>query len=185
MKLNEKIMVVGTSCTGKSTLAAQIGERLQMTHFDLDELHWMPNWETRPAPELRQILFERVLPLSRWVLSGNYTTAGRDNIWRDVQTLIWLDLSLFTTLKRYVKRTYRRIRYKELCCNGNIETLRSSIFTHEILLKYILKAHFFTRRPLYKRWMKNEMHDKHWIVLRSPKEVEAFLQNLTSDHRTG
>ena len=172
---HRKILVVGTSCTGKTTLAGRLKEKLNLPHFDLDEMHWLPGWKNRSKAEMNHLIKSQIIVLDEWILSGNYTTAGRDTFWKDVQTIIWLDLPLHIILGRYVKRTYRRIRYKEPCCNGNVETFENAIFTKEILLKYILKAHFFTRRPVYKKWIKNEMQDKQWIVCKSKGDVERLV----------
>jgi adenylate kinase family enzyme len=170
----QKILVVGTPCTGKTTLAKILGAQMHIKSIDLDDLHWLPGWQERPKEELRHKIETEIIPLDQWIVSGNYTTAGRNNIWKEAQTVIWLDLPLSTILYRYVKRTYWRIRYKEECCNGNFETLRDAVFSKEILLKYILRSHFVTRRPVYKRWMKNEMRNKQWIVCKSQSDVDQL-----------
>ena len=172
---HRKILVVGTSCTGKTTLATRLKSKLNLPHFDLDEMHWLPGWKNRSKAEMAHLIKTQITVLDAWIVSGNYTTAGRDTFWQDAQTIIWLDLPLHIILGRYVKRTYRRIKYKEECCNGNVETLGNAIFTREILLGYILKSHFITRRPKYLQWMNHEMRDKQWIVCKSPKEVEKLL----------
>lgn len=176
---HQKILVVGTPCTGKTTLAKKLGDQMKIIHFDLDDLHWLPGWQERPKDELRIKIETEIMPLDQWIASGNYTTAGRNNIWQEAQTVIWLDLPLSVILKRYVMRTYRRIRYKEPCCNGNIETLKDAVFTKEILLKYILRSHFVTRRPVYKRWMENEMRNKQWIVCKSQSDVDQLAMSAS------
>ena len=170
-----RILVVGTSCTGKTTLAGQIGVSLALPHIDLDDLHWLPGWKMRSKEEMRMLIGQKILRQPEWVVSGNYTTAGRDTVWQDANTVIWLDYGLPLILSRYIKRTARRLRTKEPCCNGNVETWRSAVFTREILLRYILRSHFH-RRPLYKRWMRDEFSDKQWIVLKKPGEANALLK---------
>ena len=40
----ERIAVVGTPSSGKTTLARNISQRLSILHIELDALHWEPNW---------------------------------------------------------------------------------------------------------------------------------------------
>ena len=164
-------------------MGQNLSKELNIHHQDLDEMHWLPGWKSQPKEVLGQMIQDEIISLPEWIVTGNYTTAGRDSIWKDAQTIIWLDYRLPMILKRYVQRTYRRIRDKEEVCNGNVETLRNAIFTEEILLRYILKSHF-TRRPLYKDWMTGEMRDKQWIVLKNQTEAEELIissrENLAS-----
>ncbi|WP_205370744.1 MULTISPECIES: AAA family ATPase [Thermoleptolyngbya] len=39
----QRIAIVGTSGTGKTTLAQQVGRQLGIAHIELDALHWEPN----------------------------------------------------------------------------------------------------------------------------------------------
>ena len=40
----QRIVVVGTCGSGKTTLAAQLAQRSAVPHVELDALHWGPNW---------------------------------------------------------------------------------------------------------------------------------------------
>lgn len=70
----ERIMVVGTSCAGKTTLARRIARTLDMPHVELDALYWGPNWSECPTDEFRERVRERVGG-DRWVVDGNYAKA--------------------------------------------------------------------------------------------------------------
>jgi adenylate kinase family enzyme len=41
MITHSKILIVGTSCTGKTTLGKRLNEKLNLPHFDLDDMHWL------------------------------------------------------------------------------------------------------------------------------------------------
>lgn len=49
----QRIVVVGTSGAGKTTIACQIAARLGLPHVELDELHWDANWNEAPLPVFR------------------------------------------------------------------------------------------------------------------------------------
>ena len=42
--MQRKIIVTGTSCTGKTTLGRKLAKELGITQIDLDDLHFLPNW---------------------------------------------------------------------------------------------------------------------------------------------
>jgi len=39
----KRIVIIGTSCSGKTTLAKTIALKLNIKHIELDKLHWKPN----------------------------------------------------------------------------------------------------------------------------------------------
>jgi adenylate kinase family enzyme len=43
-----RIVVVGTTSSGKSTLASQLVEKIGADFIELDALHWEPNWVEAP-----------------------------------------------------------------------------------------------------------------------------------------
>ena len=40
----QRIVVVGTCGSGKTTLAAELAKRIEAPHVELDALHWGPHW---------------------------------------------------------------------------------------------------------------------------------------------
>ena len=62
-----RVVVVGSSCSGKTTLAKQIADEPGIQHIELDAIHWMPNWVQRPPEELRKLTAEAVAQ-DRWVV---------------------------------------------------------------------------------------------------------------------
>jgi adenylate kinase family enzyme len=70
--MGRKISIIGSSCSGKTTLAAQLAERLGVPHLELDALHHGPNWQEATADELRAKVEEALTGLDGWVADGNY-----------------------------------------------------------------------------------------------------------------
>ena len=86
---SRRIAVVGTSGSGKTTVAGQIGQRLGIPHVELDAFYWNPNW----TPARLDVFRERTaqaLSGDEWVVDGNYSEV-RDIVWRRTDTVVWLD----------------------------------------------------------------------------------------------
>ncbi|KAI9337703.1 hypothetical protein DFJ73DRAFT_590433 [Zopfochytrium polystomum] len=49
----DRIIVIGSTCAGKSTLAATLARRLRLTFIELDAIYWLPGWGVRPVQDFR------------------------------------------------------------------------------------------------------------------------------------
>ena len=75
-----RINVVGTSCSGKTTLARDLAARLGLPHVEIDALYWGPGWKGLPMATFRARL-EDALAADAWIADGGYEMA-RDITWR-------------------------------------------------------------------------------------------------------
>lgn len=134
-----RIAVIGTTGSGKTTLAHLISERLGIPHVELDALNWEPGWTEAPIAAFR----ERVagaLSGEAWVVDGNYSKV-RDIVWSRAEALVWLDYPLPLILWRLVGRTFRRVAAQEELWGGNQESLRTALLSRDSLLIWALKSH--------------------------------------------
>ena len=70
-----RVVVIGTSCVGKTTFAKSLARVLSFPHIELDALYWQPNWVPRPPEEFRA-LTAQALSQGYWVTDGNYSVAA-------------------------------------------------------------------------------------------------------------
>ena len=63
----QRIIIIGTSCSGKTTLAQQVSQQLAIKHVELDELHWLPGWQEREPAVFRQMVTD-VVSGDSWVV---------------------------------------------------------------------------------------------------------------------
>ena len=51
--IGQRIVVIGTTGSGKTTLAKALSARLNLPHVEMDAIHWGPNWTPLPDDALR------------------------------------------------------------------------------------------------------------------------------------
>ena len=65
-----KIAVMGSSCSGKTTVAGLLAARLGVPQIELDALHHGPNWQEASAEELRARLDRMLSGTDGWSPTG-------------------------------------------------------------------------------------------------------------------
>ncbi len=63
----ERVVVIGTSCSGKTTFACRLAKIMDCPWTELDRLHWLPDWESRPLDEFRRLVAEKASQ-DRWLI---------------------------------------------------------------------------------------------------------------------
>ncbi len=171
----QRINIVGTSCSGKTTLARDVSRRLGVPHVEIDALFWEPNW-TEPAEPVFRDRLERALSRDAWVADGGYDRA-RDLTWGRADTVVWLDYPLPLVLGRWARRTVRRIRTQEEFWpgTGNRESIRNAL-RRDGLLWWILRTHRGRRRRMVERLAQRP--DLAVVRLRTPAETDDWLAAL-------
>jgi len=170
-----RVNVVGTSCSGKTTLARAVAGRLGLPHVELDALFWGPDWTPVPADVFAERV-SRAAADDAWVIDGGYSPV-RDRTWSRVDTVVWLDYPLRTVLARWARRTRERIRSREEFWpgTGNRESVRNAL-RRDGLLWWILRTHHRRRRSMAAGLRARP--DIRVVHLRSPAETEAWLASL-------
>ena len=131
-----RVVVIGTSCAGKTTFARSLATALTLPHIELDTFFWRPNWVPRPTEEFRA-LTAQALSQDRWITVGNYGEV-RNLIWSQATTVIWLNYEFRIVLWRALTRTVRRVVTRERLFSGNRETFRMAFFSRESILWWII-----------------------------------------------
>lgn len=168
-----RVNVVGTTGSGKTTLARQLAERLHVPHVELDALHWEPNWIEAPNAVFRARV-EAALAGDRWTCDGNYS-AVRDIVWSRADTIVWLDYSLPVTFVRLFRRTNRRIFSGEPCCNGNREQFRLAYLSRDSLYVWLLKTYRRRRREMPAILADPKFSHLTILRFRSPRETDNWM----------
>jgi adenylate kinase family enzyme len=171
-----RVLVVGTPCSGKTTFARRLSERLHAPHVELDGLYWLPEWTPR-APEEFYALVEDAIAGSRWVVDGNYSVL-RNLVWPRATALLWLNYSLPRVLSRGISRTVRRALTREVLYANNTESLAKAFFSQDSILWRLLSTYHRRRRTYRKIFDSDAYPHLAKVEFRRPWQAEAFLRQV-------
>ena len=165
----ERILIIGCGGAGKSTLARQLGDQLNLPVVHLDKLFWHPGWVESPKEEIdEKIRAEMEKP--QWIMDGNYNRTLPERI-KHCDTIIYLDFSRVACLLGVLKRvitTYGTVRPD--MGDGCPER-----FDLEFL-KWVWNYNKDKRESNYR--LLNETEGVETIVLKNRRMVKRFIQSL-------
>ena len=102
----ERILILGRTGSGKTTLARELAAALGVPHVELDSLYFGPDFSRAPLSLLRERTSAAIAG-DRWVTDGN-KRAVRDLVWPRADTIIWLDYPAYMSFWRLAKRARTR-----------------------------------------------------------------------------
>jgi adenylate kinase family enzyme len=165
----QRIQILGNSGGGKSTLARQIGNALDLPVIHLDRYFWNPGWVPTPLPEFDA----RVLELAKtdcWVIDGNYSRTLPARIER-ADLIIWIDISRPHALWRVAQRAIANYGQTRPDMGENCpERIDFGFFA--FVWNYPNR-----RGAEHRQMMQDAKAAGKWVVeLKAGREVRAFVQ---------
>jgi adenylate kinase family enzyme len=167
LRNHPRIVVVGTSGSGKTTFARQLAGLLDRAHIELDALHWGANWTVRADfPERVRL----AIAADEWVVDGNYRTV-RDEVWGRASAIVWLNYPFRVIFYRALLRTVRRLLSQELLYAGNRESFRGAFLERDGIPWWVIRTYRRRRR-------------EYRVLLSQPCFRHLELFELTSNEQT-
>ncbi len=166
--LPDRIWIVGPCGSGKSTLAARLAEHMGIEPTHMDDIFHQPGWQQAADEEIHAKLSD-VVARPRWVIDGNYSRYREPHA-AQVELYVFLDIPLYVTFPRLVRRCLSRSLMRTPCCNGNYETLRGTFFDRESLLLYAVTGSV-QKLPSLRRHVTARPH----VRLRSRRQVDSWF----------
>jgi len=176
-----RVVIVGTSCAGKTTLARALSAVLGEPHVELDALHWGPRWTPVPTNQFVTSV-ERAIAGPGWVIDGNYATV-RERVWRRATTLIWLDLPFSIVFPRAVYRTVRRIVTREQLWAGNRESF--ALRNPDWIPWWVLRTYWRRRRDYALLLQESQYAHLQVLALRRRGDADRLVVSLRSESSSG
>lgn len=176
-EVGQRVVIIGPSCSGKSTLGERLAELTGSAHIELDALHWEPGWRAAG----RDLFRERVRIATEpnvWILSGSYISQQQDVSWPRADTVVWLDLPLWLTLPRILTRSWRRSRRGELLWGTNEERFWPQLKIWDpdaSLIAYSLRTYRSRRARDAAQVSDPRWEHIRFVRLRSSRQVERWV----------
>ena len=164
----EKIAIIGSCGAGKSTLAIDLGNKLNLPVIHLDAYYWQPGWQAAERQQWLKIQQELVRG-RRWIIDDNY--GGTMNIrLATADTIIWLDFNRYLCLSRVLQRS---IKYF-----GRTRSDMAKDCPERLNWEFWLYVWNFPRlqRPKIMAKIAAYRDSKRIIILQNPRQVLNLLQ---------
>lgn len=166
-----RILVAGTSGSGKSTVAADVAVRTGLPYVELDALRHGPGWVVRP-----EFVADGTALAARdaWITEWQYSALRPLLLDR---RSCGPDLPRWRVFAQLVSRTVRRRLRRTVLGNGNVEPPLWSVFTDpEHLLRWAWRSH--PRTALRIARAQADGRCPPVVRLRSRSAVRAWLAGL-------
>lgn len=177
-----RVVVIGSSGSGKTTFARKLAQACDLQHVELDALNWGPGWTDRSRAEPEQFVadVDAAAAGDRWVSCGNYGVALKRLLPRATH-LVWLDFPRPLIMARVIRRSVlRAASRKELWPGtGNFEHVG----------RWLDKGHpirwawdtFHRRRAQYELlFAQPELAHLETLRLTAPRQAEALIARLAA-----
>ena len=173
-----RILVIGRTGSGKTTLARQIAGALHVTHIELDSLYFGPNFSTVPEPVLRERV-ATAIENDHWVTDGN-KRAVRDLVWPRADTIVWLDYPLVVSLWRLGRRAMRRTATlrTEAAHSGRRAHVPGQMLAAAKGVTKALRSHTGQRRDFPRLFAAPEHRHLAVVRLRSPRATKRWYARV-------
>ena len=174
----DRILVIGCSAAGKSTVAREMGRILGLEVIHLDKLLWGPGCQlAEPRKECQAVLC--LLDRPQWIIDGNYTASLPMRL-AAADTVVVVDFSRLRCLGRAIKRL---MQYR-----GRTRPDMGEGCPEQLNLEFLRWIWNYPRQERPQLFRQLDQHGGHTrvVFLRNPQEVERWLdelRRLVSDHK--
>jgi adenylate kinase family enzyme len=171
-----RVVVGGSTGSGKSTFARALAQRMHVPVIELDALRHGPGWTETPDDRFRELIGAQT-SAGAWVVDGNYSVI-MDVTWGRADTLVWLDYPLRLVMWRLFFRTNRRILRRVVLWNGNRETFANVYLSRDSLYLWLFRSYWRRRRDWPRRLAERYAHlEVHRFA--TPAEADRWLRTIS------
>lgn len=180
MDTMRRVVVVGGSGSGKTTVSRRLAGALGLPHLEMDAVFHRDGWADEAHRDFLPTL-DRFTRGEGWVADGNYTSHGtREMVWPLADTIVWLDPPRWTAMTRVVLRTLRRVITRETLW-GAVREPFTNLYSRDPYRNIIVWT--WTRHGHTREKYETAMADGSWghaqvHRLRTRDDVRRFFENL-------
>jgi adenylate kinase family enzyme len=167
----ERILVMGSSGSGKSTFVRRLSALTGLPMVSLDALFWKPGWVESDATEFGQRVAEAVRQ-PRWIMDGNFMSHAGELRRSVADAVIWFDLPTRTCLTGIIVRvagSYGRVRTE--MAPGCPERIDVEFFRYVWTYRRL-------QRPKLLRYFEGLRPDQALICFTNRAQADQYLTNV-------
>ena len=168
----QRIVVLGSSGTGKTTLCRMLGEKLGIKQLHLDSVYWKKDW-TNINKEVFGNHIKKYLRKNRsWVIDGNYSNNLHFKYRLQLaDTIIFLDFGTQVSLKGIHKRANEfKHQVRSDMAEGCVEGI------DQIFLQYVAFYHKNSAKKL--KAVVKSYKNKNVLVFKTREELYKWYNAL-------
>ena len=173
-----RISVVGTTGSGKTTLARALSAQLGLPYIEMDALNWQAGWRdlSRSDPEefVRRVTV--AIAPDAWVRDSAYGLV-RDLVWQRATHLIWLDYDRPIIMFRVIRRSLIRAALRTELWAGNRERW-SHMLRPSHPIRWAWSTGDWRRKDFEERIERQDYAHLVVLRLRRPREAEQLLRQI-------
>jgi adenylate kinase family enzyme len=170
---HRRVVIVGVTGSGKSSLAVRLAALGGMPHVRIDDLMWRPGWVQLDAAAQAEAVAPHV-EADAWVLDGLWT-ATRGVVLPRTDLVIALDYPRRVSLGRLLNRTVHRLRSHESVCGGNSESWGKALSRDSIVAWHVRS---FDRKHEQIEQMVAAPDGPPVLRFTDPRATDAWLRSL-------
>jgi len=173
MKIN-KVYILGTVASGKTTLAKELSKKLKIKHYDLDNIYWLKFGKKRDEKE-RDKLFRKLCNKDKWILEGAYYSWIDYGI-KKADLVILLKLPRAVLLWRVTKRVLKKEKSKLM----GEDRYKENFADYYKYLRAII--HYYDKKYTKGYYKHKELIDKYkvdFISLKNNKQIKKFMKDIS------
>lgn len=170
----KRVAIIGPGGAGKSAMARELGDILDIEVIHLDGLYWKPGWVETPGDEWERIQRDLVTR-DEWVIDGNYGGTMEIRL-QAADTIVFLDMPRMHCILHGVKRRwmYRGVTRPDMGpgCPEKVDLM---------FLRWIWN-YPRRRRPGILNLLSRYQNEKPVHILQSHAEIREFLDDVRQRH---
>lgn len=168
----KRIMILGSSGTGKTTLSRFLSQKLKLSVLHLDSVYWKKDWEHIDKEEFDLYMRNYLLKNKSWVIDGNYSNNKHFHYRKNLaDTIIYLDFGVSKSLQGIFERAEE---YKHQVRSDMAEGCTEGV--DQVFLQYV--AFYEKRNRLLKAIVSKEKEKRTVLIFKTRKELYDWYNSL-------